>query len=105
MAIYPELDPPQKWYDRLVFGLCKRTGYGADPETGEIDESVYDGFDLATARWNLTTNQAEFDAAKAHFDAVLSQPQYKDVNPLVVIAQNMINQARQAAIVAADIND
>ncbi len=105
MAIYPVVDPPQKWYDRLVFGLCKRTGYGADPETGEIDESVYDGFDLVTARWNLTTHQAEYDAAFAHFQAVLSQSRYKDQNPLVVIAQNQINQARQAAIVAADIND
>jgi len=102
MAIYPNIDPPQKWYDRLVYGLCKRTSYGADPETGEVDEAVYAGFDLATARWNLTTNQAEYDDAKDHFDAILSG---KAGNPLVVIAENAIFEARKAAVPVAEIDD
>ena len=102
MAIYPDVDPPQKWYDRLIFGLCKRTSYGADPETGIVDESVYDGFDLATARWNTTTNQAEYDAAKAHFDTILSQV---EGNPMVTIAQNQITAARHAAVIASGISD
>ncbi len=105
MSLYPNIDPSSKWYERLAYGLCKRTGFGADPETGEVDESVYDGFDIATARWNLTTHQAEYDAAKAHFDDILSNAAHIDKNPIVLIAMDEIKKARHQAVPDAGIND